>query len=47
LFDSLLLAILAGRRKDDLGVDPLTLADDAAFPSTVGEFVGAHENVSA
>ena len=46
-FDSLAFAILVARLEDDLGVDPFTLAEDAAFPSTVGEFVRAYENVPA
>ena len=46
-FDSLAFAILVARLEDDLGVDPFTIAEDAAFPSTVGEFVRAYENVPA
>ena len=46
-FDSLAFAILVARLEDDLGLDPFTLAEDAAFPSTVGEFVEAYENVPA
>ncbi|MBR0795997.1 acyl carrier protein [Bradyrhizobium jicamae] len=46
-FDSLAFAILVARLEDDLGVDPFTTAEDAAFPSTVGEFVRAYENVHA
>ena len=46
-FDSLAFAILVARLEDDLGIDPFTIAEDAAFPSTVGEFVGAYENVPA
>jgi acyl carrier protein len=46
-FDSLAFAILVARLEDDLGVDPFTVAEDAAFPSTVGEFVRAYENVPA
>ncbi|MGF6313234.1 acyl carrier protein [Bradyrhizobium sp. i1.8.4] len=46
-FDSLAFAILVARLEDDLGVDPFTIADDAAFPSTVGEFIRAYENVPA
>lgn len=46
-FNSLSFAILVARLEDDLGLDPFTLADDAAFPSTVGEFVQAYENVPA
>jgi acyl carrier protein len=46
-FDSLAFAILVARLEDDLGVDPFTVAEDAAFPWTVGEFVRAYENVPA
>jgi fatty-acyl-CoA synthase len=40
-------AILVARLEDDLGIDPFTIAEDAAFPSTVGEFVRAYVNVPA
>jgi acyl carrier protein len=46
-FDSLAFAILVARLEDDLGVDPFTIAEEIAFPSTVGEFVRAYENVPA
>jgi acyl carrier protein len=46
-FDSLAFAILVARLEDDLGVDPFTIAEDTAFPLTVGDFVSAYENVSA
>lgn len=46
-FDSLAFAILVARLEDDLGIDPFTLAEDAAFPLTVGEFVRAYEHVPA
>jgi acyl carrier protein len=46
-FDSLAFAILVARLEDDLGVDPFSLAEDAAFPSTIGEFVRAYANVPA
>jgi acyl carrier protein len=46
-FDSLAFAILVARLEDDLGIDPFTIAEDAAFPSTVGEFVKVYENVPA
>ena len=46
-FDSLAFAILVARLEDDLGVDPFTIAEDAAFPSTLGEFIRAYENVPA
>jgi hypothetical protein len=46
-FHSLAFAILIARLEDDLGIDPFTIAEDAAFPLTVGEFVRAYENVPA
>jgi acyl carrier protein len=47
-FDSLAFAILVARLEDDLGIDPFTIAEDAAFPLTIGEFIGAYEeNVPA
>jgi hypothetical protein len=46
-FDSLGFAILVARLEDDLGVDPFTIAEDAAFPLTVGDFIKAYENVPA
>lgn len=46
-FDSLAFAILVARLEDDLDIDPFTIAEDAAFPSTVGEFVRVYENVPA
>ena len=46
-FDSLAFAILVARLEDDLGIDPFTVAEDAAFPSTVGELVRVYENVPA
>jgi acyl carrier protein len=46
-FDSLAFAILVARLEDELGSDPFTMAEEVAFPSTVGEFVGAYENVPA
>jgi acyl carrier protein len=46
-FDSLAFAILVARLEDDLGVDPFTIAEDATFPSTIGELVRAYENVPA
>ena len=45
-FDSLGFAILVARQ-DDLGIDPFTISEDAAFPLTVGDFVRAYENVPA
>jgi acyl carrier protein len=46
-FDSLAFAILVARLEDDLGLDPFTIAEDAAFPRTIGEFIRAYENVPA
>jgi hypothetical protein len=46
-FDSLAFAILVAWLEDDLGTDPFTIAQEAAFPSTVGEFVRVYENVPA
>jgi acyl carrier protein len=46
-FDSLGFAILVARLEDDLGIDPFTMSEDAAFPLTVGDFIGAYENVPA
>ena len=46
-FDSLAFAILVARLEDDLGVDPFTISEDAAFPLTVGDFIKAYENVPA
>ena len=46
-FDSLAFAILVARLEDETGVDPFTIAEDATFPATVGDFVRAYENVPA
>lgn len=43
-FDSLALAILVARLEDELGSDPLA-SEDAVLPSTLGDLVGAYENV--
>jgi acyl carrier protein len=45
-FDSLAFAILVARLEDDLGINPFTISEDAAFPLTVGDFVRSYENVS-
>lgn len=45
--DSLCFAILVARLEDKLGVDPFTAADDAYFPETLGDFIGAYEHVAA
>lgn len=44
--DSLCLAIIVARLEDALGVDPLSAAEDARFPVTLGEFVGFYENAA-
>jgi acyl carrier protein len=46
-FDSLAFAILVARLEDELGIDPFTISEDAAFPLTIGDFVRAYENVPA
>ncbi len=46
-FDSLAFAILVARLEDDLGIDPFTISEDAAFPHTLGDFIRAYENVPA
>jgi hypothetical protein len=46
-FVSLGFAIRAARLKDDLGIDPSTISDDASFPPTIGDFIKARENVPA
>jgi hypothetical protein len=35
------------RLEDDLGIDPFTISENATFPLTVGDFIGAYENVPA
>jgi hypothetical protein len=42
--DSLGFAVLVARLEDTLGVDPFTVAEDAMFPVTFGEFVKVYEN---
>jgi acyl carrier protein len=46
-FDSLTFAILVARLEDDLGINPFTVSDDAAFPLTFADFVQAYENIPA
>jgi acyl carrier protein len=41
--DSLCFAIIVPRLEDVFGVDPFDTADGAAFPATVGEFIGLYE----
>jgi len=44
--DSLCFAILVARLEDVVGVDPFTTSEDAAFPSTVGEFIRFYEHAA-
>ncbi len=46
-FDSLGFAIRTARLKDDLGIDPSIISEDASFPPTIGDFIKACENVPA
>jgi acyl carrier protein len=46
-FDSLAFATLVARLEYDLGIDPFTISEDAAFPLTVGDFVQIYEDVPA
>jgi hypothetical protein len=46
-FDSLGFAILVARLEDDLGIDPFTIAKDARWPLTLGDFIRAYEDVPA
>jgi len=45
--DSLCFAIIVARLEDDLGFDPFTLAQDAEFPTTFGDFVAFYETSGA
>jgi hypothetical protein len=45
--DSLCFAIIVARLEDALGVDPFGMADDVAFPVTVGDFIKLYENAAA
>lgn len=44
--DSLAFAILVARLEDNFGFDPFSV-EDAVFPSTIGDFIRAYENVPA
>ena len=44
--DSLCFAILVARLEDVVGVDPFTTSEDAALPSTVGEFIRFYEHAA-
>lgn len=45
--DSLCFAIIVARLEDSLGFDPFTLAEDAEFPASFGDFVGFYETCGA
>jgi acyl carrier protein len=45
--DSLCFAVLVARLEDKLGLDPFTVADDVAFPVTLGDFVKVYERAAA
>jgi acyl carrier protein len=42
--DSLGFAVLVARLEDTLGIDPFTVAEDAMFPLTLGDFVKVYEH---
>ena len=44
--DSLCFAILVSRLEDSLGIDPFTVAEDAQFPVTFGDFVNLYEHIA-
>jgi hypothetical protein len=44
-FDSVAFSILVARLENDLGTGPFTIAQDAALPPTIGDFIGSYENV--
>ena len=41
--DSMCFAVIVARLEDSLGFDPFTMAEDARFPVTFGEFVEFYE----
>lgn len=41
--DSLGFAIIVTRLEENLGYDPFSLAEDAVYPQTFGEFVAFYE----
>lgn len=42
--DSLCFAIVVARLEDKLGIDPFSVAEDAYFPVTFGDFIRAYEH---
>jgi acyl carrier protein len=45
--DSLCIAILVAELDDEFGIDPLSTADEASLPVTVGDFIRLYENAAA
>jgi acyl carrier protein len=44
--DSLCFAIIVARLEEKLGVDPFSMAEDAVFPMTFGDFVRLYETAT-
>jgi acyl carrier protein len=45
-FDSLCFAILVARLEDDLGFDPFSSAENASFPTTLGDLIMLYERAA-
>lgn len=45
--DSLCIALLVAGLDDELGLDPLSSAEEDRFPVTVGDFIKLYENANA
>lgn len=45
--DLLCIAVLVATLDDELGLDPLSQADDVAFPVTLGDFIRLYEHAAA
>jgi acyl carrier protein len=43
-FDSMSYAVLVARLDDELGIDPFSVATNAGYPRTFGDFVAFYEN---
>jgi hypothetical protein len=46
-FDSLCFAILVARLDDVLGYDPFSMAEEAYFPVTLGDFIALYQQKAA
>jgi acyl carrier protein len=44
--DSLCFAVIVVRLDAALGIDPFSSSEEAAFPSTFGEFIHTYENAA-